>query len=225
MLLDVLRRSPSVDAFGEADERVMRDTRLISLELVQELAAASAVPTMVLKPICDSHYADHILRTLDGSRAIWIHRNYPDVINSSMRKWPGHASEVLARIYARDLVWLDWRGERLEPEWIEELTRVPRDELSEADASGLFWYLRNRVFFDRGLSDSDLVLSVGYERLVSDPERQFRQIFQFLDLPFDPTFIEGVRASSIGRASHPELHPYVAGLCSTLLERLAASTI
>lgn len=220
MLLDVLGRAPGVEAFGEEDLRVMtEECRLRSLDTVRRVALLTPAPTLMLKPICESHYADHILRQIDGAHAVWIYRDYRDVVNSATRLWPGHALDIAKWMHAWDRSLLGWRGERLPRAWREEFTQFPLESLNETEAFALFWHLRNRVYFDCGLVDTNLVLLVRYEDLVQAPDTAFPRVFDFFGLRYRNEFAAHVSARSLGKHAAPDIRPEIAALCDSMQAR------
>ena len=83
--------------------------------------------------------------------------------------------------------------------------------------------IRNRFFFDLGLSQDERVLLVRYEDPLTDLTRGFRRILDFLNTPFDPAIVADVHASSIAKSAVPSIDPRVTSLCDELADRLATA--
>lgn len=222
MLVDVLDKSDAVRAYEESDPAVIQgDYRLRSKSEIDALVAASTKPAVVFKPLADSHYADDILRRHPGSKGLWLYRRYTDVANSSVRKWPGFFREILRNFHTRDLSWLGWRGERLSEADLDFLAGFWHDDVTDHEAAALFWWLRNRTFFDRDLaSHPDLVLLVQYEHLVQRPHAAFARVCAFMDVPFEESLVAEVSARSVGKSAFPPIDARIRELCDGLLERL-----
>ena len=112
MLLEALARSSAIEVHHEGSNALMREFRL-QFERLEGLVKGSTARLFVCKPLCDAQWVDEVLRQLDGSRAVSLFRNWPDVVNSSTRKWPGHCLEIAERFRRGDERWLDWRTERI----------------------------------------------------------------------------------------------------------------
>jgi hypothetical protein len=197
-----------------------RDYRLRPTPVIERLIARAPASVVAFKPICDAHLTDRLLGRHAGARAIWIFRRYPDVVNSVVRNWPGHAREILRWIVEGDTDWLSWRGERLVPEALSFVHSSFRPEMPDEEAAAVFWWLRNQFFFQLGLERDPRVLLVRYEDLVSSGEEPFHRLFDFAGIPFEPRFREGVSDASIGKRPFPPIDPRVVARCDELLARL-----
>ena len=89
------------------------------------------------------------------------------------------------------------------------------------DAAALFWYARNRLFFEQDLHLDDRVMSVEYERFVGNPAATMRKIYEFCDTPYPGDFLtEEVRTGSVSKGRNVDLSPEIDELCRSMLERL-----
>lgn len=238
MLLEALDRSTETWVYPEHNRRAFdEDFRLRWPERTEELIRRSPAPVVVFKPICESHRADRILDHLDaggpdaaadergrevGRRvsALWIYRDYRDTVNSLERKWGEHFVKVIQAILDGRRAEVGWRGERLSVERREELARLTPDRpLSTADASALFWWLRNGFYFELGLNEDRRVRLVSYDRLVRRPPAYLEPVFRFLGLGFEPRFAGHVRERQRER-EEPEMSPQVRAACHKIYGRL-----
>ena len=224
MLLDALGRSPDVEAHHETSPEVMQDFRLISLDRLRGVLSRSSRRAVVVKPLCDSQWCDHILANVDGSRAVWMVRRWADAVNSSTRMWPGHARDTVQAFRRDDLAWLGYRAERIVPATrrrFDELTAGVDDDTS---CSAAIWWLRNRHFFDHGFAAESAVLRpMCYEALVEEPDRWLRRLADFVGIPFDTSMVSDVNASSVGRNRAPDVAEHIAAACDELHAALCAS--
>ena len=223
MLIWALGRSDSIWVYEEGSRPAFLGYRLAPQETLVRLVRRAPAPLVVFKPICDSHLADEILDGLPGSRALWIYRRYPDVVNSALRTWGDHQRNVMQWIAEGDWERLDWRGERLTRENQELVRRLAREGLDSHDGAALFWYLRNQFLFELGLDRDPRILLLRYEDLVEDPHRGFGRIAGFLDTVLEPRTYQQVFRSSVGREPPHSFGSEVRALCDGLLERLDAA--
>lgn len=221
MLLEALERSPEIEVHHENSGAVMREARLISLENLIAVLGRSRAKLFALKPLCDSHWIDRLLQHVDGSRAVWMFRGWTDVVNSATRKWPGHGLEVARRFRAGDRRWLDWRAERIEPR-----TRSAYDGMLELvnddeSARAAFWWLRNRIFFDRDLArQTAFIRPLRYESLVGEPARWLKGLMAFAGAGFDDRMATHIHSRSIARDEGPDIPAPIRTACDALLAEL-----
>lgn len=223
MLLRTFDRSMDTWVYPEYNRRAFdSDYRVRSFDRLEELVERCRAPTVVFKPICDSHLGDRFLDRFDGSgaRALWIYRDYRDVVNSSVRKWGDHFAEVMRLIAEGRGEEVGWRAERLSEERISEIRRWSREGLSAEDGAAVFWYVRNRFFFDLDLEGDARVSLVRYEDLVRDPESYLPGVFGFVGIRFELEFSDRIHAGSVGRNEEPALAPPVRSACEALRSKL-----
>jgi hypothetical protein len=221
MLMGVLDASPETWTYNEDHPRAFRRFRLRDLDRVASLTTRARCRVVAFKALCDSQHADRLLERFPTGRVLWPVRDYAPVADSAVRKW-GDGQLRLVRRIAGDEPFDHWLAERL-PEERRALVRelVERD-LSVHSAAALKWFLRNELYFDRGLDRRpDRALLVRYEDLVAEPEAGFAEVFGFAGLRFDPQWVAGVSADR--RGPEPELDPRVRELCDDLTARLAGA--
>lgn len=177
-------------------------------------------PIVALKPLAESQRANQILDALQGSRAIWMYRDYHDVSRSIVRTF-GHDVhrrnlEPIVNDEARD-----WRSELVAEEVRTTVAEHYSPEMDPLDGAALFWYARNRLFFDQRLADDPRVLLLRYEELVADPPDVFGRIYDLAGLPApDPRVATGIHVRSVGAGRQAKISPGIAELCDALWERL-----
>ncbi|HMV69217.1 MAG TPA: hypothetical protein PKA64_20385, partial [Myxococcota bacterium] len=198
MLIDVLRRSPSIWVWPEKSEIPYHDYRLRSpatVELVNRLTPAEVA---VYKPLCDSHLADRLLDLHAGSRALWAVRHWADVARSAVAKWGPHQREVIEAIARGRADTVGWRGERLPPELVEQLRDLVHDGVDDLTGAALFWFMRNSFYWSLGLEADERVRVVRYEALVRHPELVFPEVFGHLGATYAPAWHADVTARGDG---------------------------
>ena len=155
-----------------------------------------------------------------SARALWMYRRPDDVARSAQVKWADHQRDVLRRIHVRDWTALRWRGERLSDDVLAAVDAHYTPDMTLESASVLYWWLRNRLFFELKLNENDRVLAVRYEPLVQEPATSFQAIFGFLGLSFKPEFVADVHAKSVQSGADQAVHPAIAEMAQELLVRL-----
>lgn len=225
LLQEVLGLAPEVAMFHESDPRAMTpDHRLLPRDTVPRLIASEWPRRTVLKPLVDSHQADQLLAQYPGSRALWLYRRYPDVVNSLERIWPGSHRGPISCLRHRQFDLAGWMGERVSDEVLAHVDALWRDDLTDLEAAALTWCMRNYLYFELGLDRmADRVLLIKYRDMVEAAEEVMPRVFQFLELPYDPAYVAGIQTWNIGKEPEPPLDPRIQALCERMLERLDAA--
>ncbi len=224
MMMRVLDRSDTTRIYHEDDAAAFEDFQLRPDWVVKALVTASPAPCQLLKPICDSHHADRLLDRFEGARAVWLFRDPDAVAASAVSKWGAHQAEVIDALVAGSVEPWGWRAEDVPEAVVQALTEVHRPDLSPEEGALLFWYLRNRFFFELGLHQDPRVRLVSYARLVEDPRAAFPPVFAHLGARFEPEAVDRVHARSSQRAPLPASQP-IRALCEGLLDQLEAAAI
>lgn len=223
MLLRTIGRSRLVWPIDEGEDNpAFLDYRLRDVTAIQGLLDESPSPVMAFKPVCDSQLVDRLLEDFERGQAIWIYRDYRDVINSAQRRFDDHQRELVRSVVGGEPADEPepWVSERLGEDTLDWLHEMVDADLSSEEGSALFWCLRNRLYFDLGLYERDDVMLVRYESIVDSPAEEFRRIFRFIDLPFTTAILDRVHGQSVGKESAPKLRPRYVEACEGLLTRL-----
>lgn len=178
-------------------------------------------PLVVLKPLVESQNAPSILRRIDHSVCVWVFRHYRDVARSNVKLF----SPEVARYNLEPIVCEQadsWRAE-LVPEDVRELVaRHYSPDMNPFDGAALFWFARNRLFFDLELAREERVMPLKYEDLVADPELSLRRLYRHAGIAFPgPRIAEDIHPSSVGLGRELELSPEIERACDMLWSRLS----
>jgi hypothetical protein len=220
MMMDVLDRSLDTEVIYESDRRAYRNFELRSARTLGPLVAESRAPSIVFKALCELQDLRGLLDRFPSARALWIVRDYPDVVNSHVALWTGMPESIGNIVRDRDSA--GWRGRGMSDRTHRIVRRLYHPGISNASACALFWYFRNRIFFEQGLGEDPRVLPLRYENLVSRPEAEFGRLFEFLDLPYSPRLTKGVFHTSISKRPAPDIEPPIRALCEGLSNRFRA---
>lgn len=215
----ILDRMLEIDGFAETDRRAFRRFRIRGKDVRDRLIDSSDAKCVLFKPIVDSHVVLDLLAEHPGSKALWVYRRWRDVVNSAVQLWGDHWLTVMPDIIARTGNW-GWRQEGISDDCHRVIRTLWREGLTAWDAMAVFWYMRNRIYFDRHLDERADILPVQYEALVMEPAVEFRRLCDFLDVTFHPEAVATVFASSIGKAASPVTDPDISEHCDAMLARL-----
>jgi len=216
--LEALDCSPDVATYSEGSSPFFDRVLLEPLDVVERAVQRSPFPVVALKPICESHRVQELLDRFTGSRAIWIFRNYRDTVNSTSVKWRS------GREALRDLVRgaASWRSGGLAEDKIRLARGLYRDDMTLHEANAVMWFLRTGLFFDLGAHLRPDVLLVKYEDLVTQPDRGFARMFDFIDVPTPSSLSTVLRSSSSSTRPFPDISLDILTRCDNLQKRLLA---
>lgn len=220
MLSRIFEGDARVSPFAEHSRDLSRHDHLLrlrDLESVGQVFDQCRGQLVVAKPLVESQRADEILDYFPSARAVWMYRDYRDVIRSYVKIF-GRAGINISRkiVTGAD----NWASERLSDSVREVVKSFYSEEMSVFDAAALFWWIRNGWFFDLNLPDHPRVMLCQYETLVSSPDKIMRSIYDFSQVTYPGAhLINGVHRSSKGLGNSIKLDPDVDRLCG---ERLAA---
>lgn len=216
---------PDVVSFGElglAFERWPYNHRLRDERTVRRMTSLTGASMVVIKPLVESHRVVHLLDELPDSRAVWMYRHYADVASSNLKRFgEDNGRSNVNRALSGDPH--DWRSQGIGDHEIEVLGGFDVDSLGNHDFAALFWWLRNRLFFDQNLLDEDRVRLCSYRDLVTAPQPTIDAMYELAGVePLRPGAGGRIHRSSVDKGRHVELHPDVRELCEilwTLLEK------
>ncbi len=205
MILDAFRRLPGVEVYGEADPRAFDRFRLRSPDVIRNLVHHSSSRAAVFKPLCP--------------RAVWVYRAPDDRIRSFVARF-GDANRRALRRIAQDRDLTGWEAGGLTEEQLALIRSFDYESLSAESASGLFWFLRNSLYFELELDRRPDVRLCSYGNFVAHPESSMRALCRFLDVEYRRGAIEHVHASPPGPPL--DLDRRVRVLCDEMMQRLDA---
>jgi hypothetical protein len=174
---------------------------------------------VVLKPICETHRILELLDRFPGSRAVWIFRDYEDVVNSASAKWQS-GREAVRRLAHGELEAAAWRAGGLTTERLEFVRSVYSDSMSLHAANAVMWLLRNGLFFDLGADKRADLMLIRYEDLVGDPGVVSAGMFGFIGLDDPGEADSKLYRSSVSKSKFPQVPTEIATRCEALQLRL-----
>jgi hypothetical protein len=226
MLVRGLDRDPRFQVYNENHRAAFSRFRLRPDPVIRELVERSRHPYVLFKPLCDSHRTAGLLDGLGlhrAPRAMWAYRSVDGRARSAVAKF-GDSNLRMLRDLALGQGRDRWEAKRLSPDSLQLVSSVDWARASPLDAAALFWYVRNRLYFELGLAERSDVLLVSYDAMIADPEAEMTRICGFLDLPYDPRLVAHVESRvDRGRNGSLELDPRIRERCGELTEQLDAA--
>jgi hypothetical protein len=221
MIARGLEHAPEFQVYNENHSAAFWRFRLRPDPVIRRLVDDSRHPYVLFKPLCDSHRTPELLDGLQTrlpGRALWAYRSVEGRTRSAVAKF-GDANlralgEIATGVHDR------WEAQRLSPESLDLIASFDWTKMSAASAAALFWYVRNRLYFELGLADRSDVQLVSYDAMVDDPETEMRRICGFLDFPYHSRLIAHVAPRSSARPGPLDLHPRIKARCDELTAQL-----
>jgi len=219
MLIRCLNESLEIEMLGEAS-RAMDNWRLRDLDTVREIVSSSRAKVVIFKPLTESHRARELLAEFPRSVICWVYRRASDRANSAVARFGAHNLEYLSA-FARGELLDTWQAQGLSDESVRLLKTFDFSSMSPHSASGLFWYIRNALFFEQELQFEARVLPVAYENIVSEPERIIRGLCRFFGCKYSPRMSAQIHTKSVGK-KESRLAADIEELCEGMYARLEA---
>lgn len=225
----IFERDFRIKIYREASELSAQDAieriRLNPLPHVKAMLEKDRVPIVVMKPLVESQRANELLTFFPQSKIIWLYRHFQDVASSNLKAFGrGQGIEDLRPIVLQEPH--NWRSENVSEETRETIRRFFSEEMNPYDAAALFWYARNRLFFEQGLDHNPRVMMCRYEELVRRPSDVMQRLYAFLGISYPgDKIVKDVHPQSIGKGRRSRLSAEVEALCEGLLEQLDAANI
>ena len=194
--------------------------RLRSLPEVREHIERVRAPITVLKPLVESQHALDLLDGLPDARSVWMFRGFESVAVSNIGYFGAdNGPRDLRLLLTNDPP--NWRGEFVPDSTRAILAEHYAPDMSPYDAAALFWWARNRLFFDLGLDERSDVLLCEYEALVAAPRRIMSSIYDFCDVaqPARDT-TKRIHSDARDRGASSALSNEVQTVCEELHARL-----
>lgn len=167
------------------------------------------------KPLVETASAIALMDAAEPVTAIWMLRHYQEVARSNLARFGAdNPYRDLQPIRSRD--GLDWRYRGVTEEICETVTRLSSRDLTPLDAAALFWWTRNKLYFDQRLWEDDRIRVLRYERACNQAGEVTESLSDHIGVRLPRRSI----ASRVRPQSFPpkpcELDPDIEQLCSGL---------
>jgi hypothetical protein len=220
-MLQIFERDWNTKVYGEFSILSSNEgLRLNPLDSVKRVLKQDRVPLIVLKPLVESQNTLNLLDYFEGSKALWLFRHYRDVASSYVKKWGDRHSinDLRAIVEKRPQ---DWRYENVSGAVEQIVLDHFSEDMGAYDASALYWFVRNTLFFELNLDKSPRVMICKYEDLVAKSARVMRNVYEFLGHRFPgDKIVSMVHSASVNKGENTRLSPQIDLLCRELLDRL-----
>jgi hypothetical protein len=222
MILTQLNKHLRVDAYGDVSDALLH-FRLKEFNYIRKIVNQSNAKVIIFKTLEDSHRIIEFLEEFNSSYATWIFRHYYDVVNSCIKKnWGKKYREYITKISKK--IYFDYcEPLNLTEKNIKFIQNFYHSKISDETCTALIWYLRNTIYFDYNLYKNPKVLTVSYEKLVTQPENEMSNILKFIQLENRLPAFKGVHRKSIKKDSQPKIDSQVDDACSKLYQKLLLS--
>lgn len=194
--------------------------RLDPLPEVQKNIYSNNAGIIVAKPLVESQYTSKLLKEFSEAKAVWLFRDFRDVISSDLKKFGASNSiENLKKVlFEKEYT---WRSEKITSDTKNLIQKYYDENMSAYDAGALFWYSRNILFFDQHLYNENRVRLCSYQDLVSKPEKTVRHLYQFINAIYPKKEItSSLHSNSLRKGAEITLQPEIEDICTELFEKL-----
>jgi hypothetical protein len=225
MLVRGLERAPEFEVFNENHRAAFSRFRLRPDPVIRRLADGSRHPYVLFKPLCDAHRTAELLDALgtrQPGRALWVYRSMDGRARSALAKF-GDANLQALREIAGGGGRHRWEAQALSPDSLDLVAGFDWTRMSAASAAALFWLVRNRLYFERGLDRRPDVLLVSYDAALADPASELRRICGFLGFPYRPELAAHIAPRPPATAGPLAVDARVRAGCEELAARLDAA--
>ena len=222
MIVRGLERTPEFEVYNENHRAAFSRFRLRPDPVIRRLVDDSRHPYVLLKPLCDSHRTAELLDGLGSrqpGRALWVYRSVDGRARSALAKF-GDANLQALREIAAGGGRHRWEAQLLSPDSLDLVASFDWTGMNAASAAALFWYIRNRLYFELGLDRRSDVLLVSYDAMLGDPAAEARRICTFLEFPYHPRLIAHVAPRAPATPGPLDIDPRVRARCEELAARL-----
>lgn len=217
LLMDMLERNMQVDVFHERDSRAFENYIMRPASVITALREKSKVRFFAIKGLCESHKTHELLDTFRPAKAIWVVRDYNDVVNSMDISFKETKDIIKQVLY--DKAAGGWRTEGISDNTYEVVKALIHDDISNKSASALQWYMRNIVFFENDYSGNKDIFLLNYNDLVIMPEKTLRDVCSFSGVPFNPIMCSMVNNMSVRKNRKPDIDDKIREKCDELWRR------
>ena len=204
-----------VSSYDKIDKIRLNPFHLVEAEINKNRASL-----VVLKPLVESQNALKLLDFFDNAKVLWMYRNYRDVALSNLKHWGiGNGIKNLRAIVEGQPQ--NWRSENVSAYSKEIVIKHFSEDMNPYDAAALFWFVRNRLFFEFGLAKHRNVMMCKYEDLIDNPINVMNTIYGFVNhiYPSDKIDIR-IYSDSKGSGKRVEFTGEIELLCEEMLEKL-----
>lgn len=218
MMIDIFHRDLKVESLDENNPKIAINY-LLDYEKVSKAVANSKASVIAMKPILNSFEALYILNRYDNAKAIWLLRDYKDMVSSSIKKFGNTVSNYI-KDYTIEGKNNNWLSMGMHDDTRKVISSMDVAGYTEYDWMALVWWSVNRTVLLDKLYESKRFILIKYETLVNKPIETTRNIYRFIGLNFNNKNIKYVHPASVGKGKSVKLKPEIKSKCNELAEEL-----
>jgi Sulfotransferase domain len=223
LMLQIFDNDLNTKTFGEFSKLSNIDEkkiRLNPLHLVKNEFQKVRVPFIILKPLVESQNTLKLLDYFADSKALWMYRDYKDVVSSNLHAFGiQNGLNNLRAIVENDSD--NWRSENVSTDVRNVILTHFSEDMNPHDAAVLFWYARNSIYFELGLDKNPDVLLCKYEDLVLYPEKIVKSIYGTLNQNYPGAdILKKISSKSLKKGQDVKLSSEIEQLAKRLLDKL-----
>lgn len=215
MMTDVFMRDLRIDSLAEDDPRVANKNYMLNLERIKPAIMASKYDHIVIKPILNSFKCAYLLDFVEGSKAIWMFRNYKDVVLSSLELFGDLVAGYLKKLVETNQG-NNWIAQGIHRDTLEMIRKMDFQSFSNVDWMSLVWWSVNRTIIIDGLTKRKELLLIQYEDLARHPVKYLQRIYEHIGLDYKLNTHKYIHSRSIGRDKELLVEANIAELCDSL---------
>jgi hypothetical protein len=223
LLAHSLDELPEFRVYNEGNSRAFSKYHFRPLPDIEALVRQSRSRFVLFKPLCDSHRTTELLDYFGApARAVWAYRNVDGRVRSAVAKF-GDSNLRILRTFAagaEQKPWNAWQMRGLSRESADFIRSFDFSRLSAESGAALFWYVRNRLYFELGLDRRPDTILINYDQFLAEPERIAGAVCQFLDLPYRREMIANVDPRRPTPRPPLPIDPRIREHCTDLKQRL-----
>lgn len=212
-----LDQSLELEVHGEVS-KAMDNWRLRSPETIKKIIRTSRSNAVVFKPLTESHRALELMSFSPDAVICWMYRRPADRANSAVAKF-GNTNLTYISAFSKAERMQSWQAQGLTEENLEILHSFDYNKMSPHNAAGIFWYIRNSLYFDQHLDEMKNVLPLAYEDLAIEPEKTMKGLCKLLGCNYSQSMHRDIHSQSVG-LSPSKLDDVVNNLCQPMYEKL-----
>lgn len=204
-----------------SDEASENKLRLRPYPEVKKEIEKVKFPYIIAKPLVETQNILEILDYFPNSKALWMYRDYKDFARSNVARFDKPVGMYgMEPITQRDLT--NWRSQGVSDYVYEVVSKYYFEGMSVYDASALFWFARNQLFFELNLDAEPRVFMCRYKDLVEHPQVMLKEIYGFIGIDgFDAEKSSNeINSKSVGRGNSICLSPGIEDVCESLLHKM-----
>jgi len=195
--------------------------RLLPYGEISHVFSKEKAPLLIAKPLVESQNIVHLLDYFPNSKAIWVYRQYKDVVNSSKIKFGNDPIYYNLRAVIDPNLNDHWYAENASEKTKSIVRKLFTKDRPIFDLIALSWYVRNVLFFELELFLNDRVILLKYEDFVLNPSKLMKQVYQYLGLSYPgDRIVKGIHRHSINKGQGVVLSSDIMALCDKLLTDL-----